>query len=308
MALSPCGAKIDSQGRELISHGTASFPAACYYDDLSREEVPWHWHEEMEAALVAKGRAVFAAGGKSYHLETGQGIFVNSGVVHGGQAEGTGECRLHSIVFHPRLVGGSLDSVFWQDYIRPLLEDGGTKAVILEEEIPWQKDVLTALEDAWQACVQEGPGYEFQVREGLSRIVYFLAAGRAPQSRPSAKDLRDGERIKIMLQYIQEHFGEHLTMEDVAASASLSPSECLRCFHSTIGSTPIQYVKHYRIQRAARLLAGSHMKIVDIGTECGFQEMSYFARAFREIKGCTPSQYRKKAEESRRKETHADAE
>ena len=67
-------------------------------------------------------------------------------------------------------------------------------------------------------------------------------------------------------------------------------------------------MKHYRIQRAARLLAGSHMKIVDIGTECGFQEMSYFARAFREIKGCTPSQYRKKAEESRRKETHADAE
>ena len=81
----------------------------------------------------------------------------------------------------------------------------------------------------------------------------------------------------------------------VAASASISPSECLRCFHSTIGITPIQYLKQYRIQRAAKLLTESSMKIVDVGTECGFQEMSYFARAFRDMKGCTPSQFRKRA-------------
>jgi len=59
-----------------------------------------------------------------------------------------------------------------------------------------------------------------------------------------------------------------------------------------IGATPIQYVKQLRLQRAAELLESTDGKIADIGAACGFQEMSYFARAFREWKGRTPSQYR----------------
>lgn len=48
MAISPCGSATDPQGRELVQHGTALFPAACYLDDPVREPVPWHWHTELE--------------------------------------------------------------------------------------------------------------------------------------------------------------------------------------------------------------------------------------------------------------------
>ena len=47
MALSECISKIDKTGLELIEHGIASFPIACYHDDLQRECVDWHWHEEL---------------------------------------------------------------------------------------------------------------------------------------------------------------------------------------------------------------------------------------------------------------------
>ena len=72
---------------------------------------------------------------------------------------------------------------------------------------------------------------------------------------------------------------------------SLSVSECLRCFHRTIGTTPIQYLKSLRIKKAAELLTNTDMKIVDIGIICGFQDMSYFAKTFRNIYGCTPVSY-----------------
>ena len=295
MPFSTCAVKTGPEGRELAAHGTAAFPVACYDLDLSRESVYWHWHEELEAVFVAKGSAVLGAGGECLRLEAGQGIFINSGAVHEARAGEAGESCLCSMVFHPRLIGGSLDSIFWQNYLRPLLEDGQVKSIVLDPEIPWQGQALEALQKAWRACSGEEPGYEFTVREELSRVICLLAGRRPPQTRLSAKEIRDGERIKQMLRYMEEHFGEPLTMERVAASASISPSECLRCFHSTIGITPIQYLKQYRIQRAAKLLTESSMKIVDVGTECGFQEMSYFARAFRDMKGCTPSQFRKRA-------------
>lgn len=99
-----------------------------------------------------------------------------------------------------------------------------------------------------------------------------------------------------MLQYIQERYSGELTLAGIAESAAVSENECLRCFRSMIGCTPIQYVKQVRIQKAAELLSSTNRKISDIGAECGFQEMSYFAKTFRELKGCTPGEFRKAPE------------
>ena len=95
-----------------------------------------------------------------------------------------------------------------------------------------------------------------------------------------------------MLQYIQSNYAEDLSTENIARSAAISGSECLRCFRTMVGTTPIQYVKQLRIQKAAELLASTDRKIADIGALCGFQEMSYFAKTFRTLKGCTPREYR----------------
>ena len=62
MALAPCQTAVDSSGRELVEHGTTGLPVACYHDDLGRRDVPWHWHDELEAAVVTEGCAVVSAG------------------------------------------------------------------------------------------------------------------------------------------------------------------------------------------------------------------------------------------------------
>lgn len=296
MALSYCQTKADEQGREMIAHGTTAFPIACYHDDLRIAPVPWHWHDELEAVVVSAGTCTFVVGSEKYALKKGDGIFVNAGILHAvidGEAE---NCRLHSMCFHPRLVGGSLDSVFWQDYIQPLITDVSMSAVPFQSDVDWHCEALEAIEQTWQACVAEKPGYEFQIRSLLSRLVYLLNSHRSlSKAPPSSKALRDAERIKAMLQYIHEHYAEELNTSQIAASALISGSECLRCFRSTIGTTPIQYVKQYRIRRAAQLLSSTSEKIIDIGVQCGFQEMSYFAKTFKEIMGCTPTEYRKGA-------------
>ena len=296
MALRSCGSAVtDPQGRELLEHGTPLFPLACYHDNISEANVPWHWHDELEVLVVESGTARAAANGRDCTVKQGEGFLVNAGVLHSIWPAGEEICRLRSIVFHPRLVGGSVDSIIWQKYLEPLLSDPCRPCVHFSNLQEWERDASNAIQDAWQACVSETEGFELAARERLSRLIFLLAKNcPVAEKKPSEKALRDGARIKVMLQYIQAHYDGELTLAKIAESASVSENECLRCFRSMIGSTPIQYVKQVRIQKAAELLASTDRKISDIGMECGFQEMSYFARTFRELKGCTPGAFRHK--------------
>lgn len=295
MPIAQCRTAVDSTQRELVEHGTLAFPMACYHDDLSRDQVPWHWHEELEAAVITHGTAVVAAGNEKYILHAGEGFFINSGILHGCWDLDASASRFHSIVFHPRLVGGSLDSVFYRDYIHPLTENHALESLHLKPAVPWQREALEAIEGAWQACAGEARGYEFRARSQLSELVVLLG-GNIPSAgtAPGPKARRDNERIKQMLAYIHDHWAEELSTKTIARHAAISESECLRCFRATIGTTPIQYVRQYRIQRAAQLLSGTGESIAAISEQCGFQDVSYFTKTFRELKGCPPAAYRRR--------------
>lgn len=281
-------------GEELTKHGSAAFPCACYRDDLEKEVVIWHWHDELEAVVVTEGSALLAAGAVRMEIRAGDGYFLNSGVLHSSLPLAEGKCTAHSVVFHPQLIGGGMDSVFWQRYLRPLLDDKSLGVVPLDHTQAWGAEAAAAVETAWNAGVNEGDGYEFTVREALSRLVFLLTRQSRPdRAPPSEKAARDQARLKRMLQYIEMHFFEEITVEQIAQAAAVSKSECLRCFRGVTGAAPIQYVKQYRLQRAAELLASTDRKISSIAVNCGFRDMGYFSKAFRETNGCTPGEYRK---------------
>ncbi len=293
MAIAKCSSRVDAQGREITKHGSTEFPIACYRDILPLEIVPWHWHEEWEAAVIEQGAAVFSVDGQNYRLTPGQGIFVNSSALHSVWDTGDAGCVARSIVFHPRLVGGGPESVFWLDYVQPVLSNDGLKAVPLDPDILWNREALECINAAWTACAEERPGYELETRAALSRLAFLLVSHcPAEAGSQGQKILRSSERAKAMLRYIQEHYPEPLSIAEISGSAAVSESECLRCFREILGITPIQYVRQLRIQRAAELLKTTDLKIAEIGAACGFQEMSYFAKTFRKAKGCAPKEYR----------------
>lgn len=293
MALSPYSAKVNEEGLELLRHGTALFPIGCYHDDLTYESVPWHWHDELELLIVTEGAAVCATDREQTVLQTGEGCFFNSDVLHAVWKENSGLCRLHSMSFHPRLVGGAVESIFWQKYILPLVEN---KQFQMRKFSAEDGEILREIEGAWRSCVNEPAGYELLARNALSSVVLRLTAdlpkGAASLSRSAL--LRE-ERIKLMLDYIRSHLREEITVAQIASAASVSESECVRCFRGAIHTPPIQYVKQYRLQKAAELLKETDKRINEIGEECGFQEMSYFAKAFRELYGLTPTEFRKRS-------------
>lgn len=295
MAISICGAAVDQSKRELVIHGTRELPVACYGDDLQRNDVPWHWHEEFEAIVVVEGTMVLGVGNTTEVILEGDGCFINSGLIHSCWAQEGSACRIRSVVFHPDFIGGTPESVFYQQYLNPLLKHSVFGYTYLSQEVRWQAETICAIDSTWEAFSSEKHGYEFEARNQLSSLICHLHANCLSNERTvDAKALKNEQRIKIMLQFIHEHFSENLTTAQIAQSASISESECLRCFRATIRETPIHYLRQYRLRQAAYLLTTTQEKIATIANRCGFDDLSYFAKAFREIQGSSPSEYRQR--------------
>lgn len=293
MPISICNITLDKHGQELEKHGTAAFPIACYDDDVSVSPVPWHWHEDLEAIVVTEGTLLLGCGSEQFILQAGEGFFINSGVLHGCWDHQSSGCRIRSIVFHPGLVGGGQESIFFQKYLNPILENRDSGSLLLSPQIPWQAAIVDHIDSAWRAVNYEPPGYEFDVRNHLSGMILLLHNNLpACGTEDNQRSQRNTQRIKGMLQFIHAHYPEKITVTEIARSVSISESECLRCFRNTVQLTPNQYLRQYRIRQAANLLASTEEKISAIAHGCGFEDLSFFAKTFREMKGVSPSDYR----------------
>lgn len=287
-----CSVQTNGQGEELREHGTHLFPVACYLDILPRDEFSWHWHNELELGIVTEGSVIVEIGSAKYRLQAGEGFFVNSNVLHAGSVEET-SCVIHSVVCHPRAICGGTDNIIWQKYVKPLMENQACPGFHLKPDVDWQKKILDSIAFLWRKAEEEGPAFEIYIRNELSVIVALLSERQPVMNRKTfGRAQRNNARIKEMLTYIQINYGQEITIEDIAAVCAISVSECIRCFRETTNTTPIAYLKSYRLQQAALKLQFTDEKISVIAEKCGFQEMSYFAKSFKEVYGCTPSEYR----------------
>ena len=100
------------------------------------------------------------------------------------------------------------------------------------------------------------------------------------------------DRVQIILNYIHTNYSKNITLDDLASAANISKSEVLRCFKTIIKTSPIKYLKNFRLQNAAHMLKTTTHSIQTIFELCGFDDNSYFSKSFKEIYHCSPREYR----------------
>ena len=141
---------VNVNGREKNIHSTRLLPAAVYDYDVVERPVPWHWHEELELFHLLSGSIVCMIGTSQFRLTSGEAYFVNTEVLHGAWSDTSASCRFHSIVFHPRLIGGDTTSVFWQKYLHPLQLNQSLPFMVFQPVEGWQRQVILQMEQAWE--------------------------------------------------------------------------------------------------------------------------------------------------------------
>lgn len=288
------GITVRNDQLEEIAGITPEYPFVMHHADMRVTHIPWHWHEEVEFSYVEQGSMKVSTVNQIYEFMPGEGFFINSNILAAMEASGSSPHVINvSYLFHPVFLGGHFKSIFETKYVTPVLRDRRFDLVELRGKTPVQKKMLSLMKRA--SHLQDHKDSEFLMRNLFSEIWLLLLEEirTLEKEQPPIKPVRQ-DRIQTMLAFIQSSYTEHLTLEDIAASAAISPRECTRCFKNTIHKTPFQYLMEYRIDAAEHLLKTTRESVVDIALKCGFSNSAYFGRIFREMKGITPGAFRRK--------------
>ena len=255
---------------------------------------PWHWHEDVEFLWVMQGGVRLDTTSHSYMLHTGEGAFINSNMLHYKESLPGAPPIVLNQLFDVRLLSGGFKNVFEQKYITPVIECRELEALVFRPQVANQRQIIELFRHSYDAAEQREYGYEFTVRNDLSSIWCLLCKEAASVVQAKRAVSSQGEeRIKKMMLHIRDHYGEKITLGQIAASANISERDCLRCFQEMLNTTPFTYLMDYRVRRAASLLRQTDRTITDIAYACGFFGTSYFGKIFKKSMQCTPGQYRR---------------
>ena len=227
----------DEMMREIREHGTPEFPFEYYLDDISKigqGYVEWHWHNEIEWAWVECGRVICRIGNEKIVLAEGEGIFINSRVIH--RFETPAGALMPNILYAPELLAAR-ESVIYQKYVSPIITYG-KEYVILEKGK--NSGILNWLDEIYKEAGKDMPRKELILQNKISCLWNELLE-EVPdivQRKSRNKNLLLQSRLREMIQFIENHYKERISLERLAAEAHISKSEALRCFRQGIGMTP----------------------------------------------------------------------
>jgi AraC-like DNA-binding protein len=243
---------------------------------------------------MEEGRATIHIGMSEIILQKGEALFIPSEQLHAAYPIGDTPFRFKAIVFHRQLLQSSTYDVIQSKYVDPLQHWEEQDPLVISKETG--QTILTSLSSIIHHYEDQGVAFELKIK-GLLFILFSEILQKYPTvtNKPPKQSVNSEKikRLKQVLEYIEQHFHERLTIKELGAIIQMSEGHFSRFFKSLVKMTPIDYINHLRINKAAKLLIETERSILDISLEVGFDNMSYFIRVFKNQKKCTPSEFRK---------------
>lgn len=207
------------------------------------------------------------------------------------KADGASAAVEHAHLFHPILLTGHYRSIYETKYLNPVLKNQSIEVIIMKEDTESGKEFLELLHRLTNLVKTEN--FEFQVRNLLSQAWLVLMREIELQRQKNSFPVsRTHERTKDILSFIHKHYQENITVANISEHANISSKECIRSFKNTFHQTPMDYLIHYRIEQAKRLLKETDESITNIAFMTGFHNSAYFGKMFKKLAGMTPKEYR----------------
>lgn len=287
----------DDTLREIKRHGTVAFPFQYYRETFNwkrRESIEWHWHNEIEFVRVLDGVIECHIGEQAIVMKQGDALFINSGIIHRYQAPENrkqSKCQFSDIIFSPELIAPSSSAVY-RKYVQPIVALGQPFLLIHGTEA-WEKKTLKCYQIIQQICQSEQDFMELQIQIGICELWLSLSPHikKADTEQQLNKHMITQSRLRMMMQFIEDHYTERISLDDIASAANISKSAALRCFRTGMQVSPVEYLNDYRLNRAKELLISSHSTISEVALAVGFDNVGYFDRVFKRAFGVTPKQF-----------------
>lgn len=288
--------ETDETGKELIDHGSSMFPIAGYDELFSKfllGEVPWHWHEEIELVIVLEGSTQVLYPEGHVELKKGDGIFINSNVLHRMIRTSPCDCHIINFVLRPEFIAGRVDSTIYRKYIHPICSNTSLPIITFDPVVDYERAIIDAIKKAFEIYSNASLCFELALRTYLSESWILLCTNRPYLLNAPTTETEDQKRIRKLVHFIHQHYQEKITVKNLSIVASISESECYRLFRKTLTTTPNEYIQSHRLQLAPSLLLGTDLSVITISQNLGFGSPSYFTKLFKATYHLTPMEFRK---------------
>lgn len=258
----------------------------CYDEDLHLEAYrfegivqpfPNHFHDYYVIGFIEAGTRSLSCRNKEYTIGQGNILLFNPN-------------DNHSCV---QCDGGTLDYRglnISKETMSSLVEEiTGEKALLGFSENVIKNNELNRYLHSLHQTIMDG-SKEFEKEEMLLLLISLLIE---QYGQPFSNCIPEcSKKIENTCTFMEEHFSEHITLEELCKCSGLSKSTLLRAFTKSKGVTPYRYLQAIRIDRAKALLEQGGSPI-DAAIQTGFSDQSHFSNFFNMFIGLSPATYRR---------------
>lgn len=264
--------------------GASSFYA--YKLQVPFFEFKWHYHPEYELTYIVKGNGYRIVGNSYEHFINGDLVLLGQNLPHTWSSKFEDDTFSEAVVIQ-----------FSEEFISPFLA--------LNESFLIKNMLETSVRGISFKANEELVSKIMDLTEtkGINRILKLISILDtlskeqtkiiAPNTFHNVVSKKNEMRINKVCLFIQNNFGNKISLKQVAGLICLTESNFCKFFKKATGKTYSDYLNEIRINEACRFLIQSEKTINQISYECGFETLSYFNRVFFNKKGMTPSKYRK---------------
>ena len=229
-----------------------------------------HWHKAVEIIMVYEGEVQIKNNERTFQGKPGEMYVIHS-------------THLHS--FQMGDVGGEYHCLILPDDIFPSKD-------FFRADLPFMTtdaDCKRLYEEAWQVYHQKPPApfYEERVLGLILQLYAHLAALGGTQQ--AGDDHTFNTTIRRAMAYIETHYAEKLTIENIAAAVNVSRHHLCHIFKNVTGTTPAHYWQATRCDAARRMLRKGS-SVAEAAEACGFSSYPYFAKVYQKHFGVLPNE------------------
>jgi AraC-like DNA-binding protein len=277
--------------KSLIAHLDGDYETVDYmgdrsiliYDNVETEEYPLHWHNAIEIIMPLTNSFETVCDGVSYLLSERDVLIIPAGTLHQMKAQ------------PGRRLFFQLDNRTIAD--NPALTDlSSLLAAPLLINAEYDRDLLSSLNSTLKDIYILYSEFE-DLAEVRIYLNFINMLTRIREHQLSTADIEEdgkySDKFRNILKYIDMNYMNDITLDDLADMAGYSKYHFSRIFKKYCNTTFIAFLNQRRIKAAEMLLLNEEMSVTNVAMQVGFSSLTTFNRVFKELKGGTPSEFRR---------------
>ncbi len=273
-----------------------------------------HFHETIELHFIIYGQRLMFVNQETYRLTPHTAVMVNHNIIHKTSTAPNMPPDHHNFIL--QLDRNIFDEKFREFGLKGFDDFGSNYGGLAKfNDTEWQL-VQSIIDEFKASCDDERRGMTSSM-EDLHSFLYLQAVElacifaksrrRDMQRKLMEQGLETAEqqsvvktgvhqKVRDIAMYLQGHTDENMSLDDLAKKFFMSKSYLTRVFRNVTGFSVVEYITYIRVQKAQQLLRESDSSITEIAEICGFGNITYFEKVFKQMTGFSPGKYRKNPE------------